>query len=53
MRLLAPTDAHNEFFAMREDLFLRMMEIVQEAGTSFAAPAGSPPPAPAAEKAGA
>ena len=38
---------HDEFLAIREDLFLRMMDAVAASGTAFAA-AKVPPPQPAA-----
>jgi MscS family membrane protein len=38
VRIYALTRDWNEFFALREDVFLRMSEIVKESGSSFAFP---------------
>ncbi len=38
IRVYALTQEWNEFYAIREDIFLRMDQIVAESGTSFAFP---------------
>ncbi|MDH5726825.1 MAG: mechanosensitive ion channel family protein [Nitrospira sp.] len=38
LRVYALTREWNEFFAIREDVFLRMKDIVEESGTAFAFP---------------
>ena len=40
------TSDHAEFMAVREELFLRVLQIIREAGTDFAFPLQAPPPVP-------
>jgi MscS family membrane protein len=42
----ATTSDYAEFMAVREELFLRVLHIVREAGTDFAFPLQAPPPVP-------